>query len=77
MTIDPNTLTAASIPLPLLQTGARIIFDDGTYLNGITSTGYIEVGTEFGSEGVWSLDEQGIANALDDLKKIRASAAAE
>lgn len=77
LTLDPNTLTAAARPLTLLQTGAKIVFADGTYLAGDTSTNYLEVGTESGSAGVWSLDEQGIINALADLKQMRAAIMAE
>lgn len=68
----PDSLNSTATLLPLLQSNARITFQDSTYMQGDNDTGYIEVGTEFGSEGLWSLDEAGVTNALGDLKKIRA-----
>lgn len=75
MRIDPDHLTLQALPISLLQTGARVTFADGTYLEGDPETGYMDIGTEFGSEGLWSLDERGLLDALDDLVKIRRSIA--
>lgn len=74
MTTDPSQINEQPLTtLALLQTGARVTFPDGMYLEGIPATAYLEVGTEWGSEGLWTLNEKGLENALLDLQKIRTS----
>lgn len=59
--------------LTVLRSGCSITFsdEDSSYLKGFPKTGYIEVGNQFGSLGLWNLDRVGTDNALRDLAQER------
>jgi hypothetical protein len=58
--------------LELLKQDAKVTFRNGTWLKGDSDTKYIEVGTEISNEsqGVWFLTEEGLCDALKDLKEM-------
>lgn len=60
---DPNNPTL----MDLLKMGCRIIFPGQYYLEGRPDTGYIDIGDQFGSDGLWSLDADGLESALKDM----------
>jgi len=55
--------------LTLLNQGCTIIFPNGYSLRGDTSDYYIHCSTEFGADGLWTLDKTGLICALKDVKK--------
>lgn len=40
----------------LMRSGAKVEFPGDYYCRGIIGEGYIEVGTQFGSDGLWDVD---------------------
>lgn len=58
--------------LELLKQDAKVTFRNGTWLKGDSDTKYIKVGTEISNEsqGVWFLTEEGLCDALKDLKEM-------
>jgi hypothetical protein len=60
--------------LTLLKQGAEVKLPNDYILKGQPSTGYIEIGFDIGggfvSEGLWTLDANGVQNALLDSKKF-------
>ena len=59
--------------LKFLEMGGTLTFPSGYYLGGDPASGYIDVGSPFGSDGLWSLDKEGLKNALADAKKYEKS----
>jgi hypothetical protein len=58
--------------LEILQSGARVEFANGVWLRGEPETAYINFGFDNHSHGLWSLDEEGLKNALNDADDIYA-----
>ena len=57
MTRNPTALT-------ILKQGGKIELPTGYYLRGSPSDSYIYTGHEFGSDGLWILNRDGLSNAL-------------
>jgi len=55
--------------LELLKTGCTIEFPSGYSLRGNPSDGYIYLRTEYGADGLESLDEVGVERALLDERR--------
>ncbi len=55
--------------LALMKQGVKITFPTGYYLVGDTTTKYIQIGHQFGSDGLWNMDLEGAKNAINDAKK--------
>jgi hypothetical protein len=68
-------LTPTSTLLDLLSASGHMQLPNGIVLRGDAETGYITIGYwgvdgHFVSEGLWSLSESGLVDALDDADKI-------
>lgn len=64
----PVPPTATTSLLALLQMGATVSFPGGRSMRGRPQLGYVEIYNEFGSEGLWDLDNAaGIESAVADL----------
>lgn len=63
-------LATNSSLLALLGMGCKIEFTGGYYLKGDPRNSYIDIGTQFGPEGVWNLSDEGVGDAVKDLKRF-------
>lgn len=63
-------ITAETTLLALLQRGVKITFPGEYYLHGAAKDRNIHVGTQFGGEGYWNMDAQGVADAVADITRI-------
>jgi hypothetical protein len=66
------SITATTTLLELLQQGASVTFPGEYTMRGLPHDRDIQVATQFGSEGLWNLDAEGVGNAADDLAKLAA-----
>lgn len=68
-------MTASMTVLDVLMGGGSVKLPNGIILKGDPETFYIDIGYEdmdgdFVSEGLWSLSESGLNDALRDAQKI-------
>lgn len=63
--------------LTLAKMGARVTFPDGRWIEGDPDTKYLDFGNEFGSFGLYLLEEKGVENILGDRDWERAANASE
>lgn len=68
--IETTTSDSGPAILALMKIGAKIEFKGGYYMQGLPSDKDIQVGNQFGSEGTWSMDVEGVRNALGDMVKM-------
>lgn len=63
-------ITAETTLLALLARGAKITFPGEYYLHGHGRDREIHVGNQFGGDGFWNLDAQGVSDALADISRM-------
>lgn len=66
------SIDATTTLLDLLRAGATVVFPGEYSMRGLVRDRSIQVATQFGSEGLWNLDADGVGNAVDDLAKLAA-----
>lgn len=79
---ESKRMTTDMTVLDVLSGGGSIRLPNGIQLEGDPKTRYISIGYtgvdgEFVSEGLWSLSESGLADALADAEKIARELAEE
>lgn len=57
--------------LSILRSGARVTFDDFSYIQGMPLDGYIRVRTKLSFGDKYSLCEDGLKQALRSLEEMR------
>ena len=63
-------VTAETTLLELLQRGVKITFAGEYYLHGDAKDRDIHVGTQFGSDGYWTMDAKGVGDAVADISRM-------
>jgi hypothetical protein len=66
-----ETISPASALLVLLKEGAKVELQDEYWIKGDPDTHYIDYGTQFGSEGLYPLNEEGVESVLKEIDKLR------
>ena len=59
--------------LTLLKAGCKVTFPSGYHMSGDTARGYIDLGHEFGPDGVRTLNRDGVLLSLEDERYYRKS----
>lgn len=67
LSVDYDKLNPEVI-LEMMKQGLKIEFPTGYYISGDPSTKYIEMGHQFGSDGLWDMTLEGVKNAINDAK---------
>jgi len=56
--------------LTLLEMGCKVEFENGYCLRGDTKNNYICCSNEWGADGLWGLNRNGLKSALNDAIKF-------
>ena len=68
LSVDYSKLTPHRV-LALMEQGLKIEFPFGYYLKGDLQSRYIQLGHQFGQDGVWDMTLEGAKNAIKDAKE--------
>lgn len=68
LSVEYDKLNPESI-LEMMKQGLKIEFPNGYYMTGDPSTRYIQMGHQFGTDGLWDMSLDGVKNAINDAKK--------
>ncbi len=68
LTVDYDNIKPESV-LELMKQGCKLTFPTGYYMEGDISDNYIQVGHQYGKDGLWELNLNGVKECIKDAKK--------